>query len=237
MKIFAYIKFFYGFLAIGISIIVTIVLFFRVLPGLKGVKASASMMIHALFLKIKVEGEEEDENVQMFLLNHESDIDIPVLEYITKKELAWVAKQELFDLPFFGQLLKYPKNIAVQRESKTSLIKLLRDAKDRLDSGRVIAIFPEGTRSVNKKMLPFKSGAKMVADKYKLRVQPIVLINTSSYYSVKLKTYNPGCIKVVRLKSFTADKSDPDWLKRCHDEMQAIYNKELEYITNNKEVC
>lgn len=237
MKIFALIKFFYGLFAIGISSIVTVLLFFRLLPGLKGVKASATMMIHTLFLKVKVEGEEEDENVQMFLLNHESDIDIPILEYITKKEPAWVAKKELFDLPFFGQLLKYPNNIPVERESKTSLIKLLRDAKDRLDAGRVITIFPEGTRSTKKKMLPFKSGAKMVADKYKLRVQPIVLINTSSYYSVKLKTYNPGCVKVVRLKSFTADKSDPDWLQRCHDEMQKVYDRELKNMKSYKKSC
>jgi len=236
MKIFALIKFYYALIAMIIQSIVT-VLFLQFLPNIQGVKVSAWLMLHSIFLKIVVEGEEEDENVQMFLLNHESDIDIPLLESITQKKPAWVAKKELFDMFFFGHMLKFPNNIPIERESKTSLIKLLKDCKNRLDNNRVITIFPEGTRSTKKKMLPFKSGAKIVADKYKLRVQPIVIINSSSYFSTKLKHYSPGCVKIVRLKSFTAEKSDKEWLNRCREEMQEVYDRELAKMPTYRKSC
>jgi 1-acyl-sn-glycerol-3-phosphate acyltransferase len=163
----------------------------------------------------------------MFLLNHESDLDIGIMENITKKDLAWVAKKELFDIPFYGLMLKLPNNIAVERESKTALVKLLKDAKDRLDDGRVITIFPEGTRTDSGKMRKFKPGAKMIADKNKLCVQPIVLVNTSRYYNIKKKRYAPGKITAVVLESFIADKSDKEWLNNLRDTMQKVYDEEV----------
>jgi 1-acyl-sn-glycerol-3-phosphate acyltransferase len=162
------------------------IIFFPLFPKPYAQKLTARFIQFFTFCPVALKGEIDPE-AQMFLLNHESDIDIGVLESITSQDLAWVAKKELFDIPFYGLLLKLPKDIAVERESKTSLIKLLKDAKERLDEGRVITIFPEGTRSQTGVMRNFKPGAKMIADKYALRVQPIVLVNTSRYYNIKKK--------------------------------------------------
>jgi 1-acyl-sn-glycerol-3-phosphate acyltransferase len=173
-----------------------------------------------------VEGK-EDPQAQMFLLNHQSDLDICIMETLSSRDLTWVAKKELFDIPFFGLSLKLPEDISIQRDSKTSLIKFLRDAKDRLDKERVITMFPEGTRSTKGKLLPFKSGAKSVADKYKLCVQPIVLMQTASYYNIKKFYYKPGRIKVIYMDSFIADKNDKEWLKDLRVKMQRVYDDEL----------
>jgi 1-acyl-sn-glycerol-3-phosphate acyltransferase len=199
------------------------------MPKPYSIKLSSWMVRFFLFIRVKKEGIEDPE-AQMFILNHESDIDIGVMETITKRDLAWVAKKELFDVPFLGWLVKLPKDIPVERESKTSLIKLLRDVKDRIDHGRVITIFPEGTRSSKNKMLPFKAGAKIAADKYKLKVQPVVFINTASYYNIKTKHYNPGLIKAIYLDSFYADKADKEWLKELRVKMQAVYDNEISKI-------
>jgi len=50
-----------------------------------------------------------DPDAQMFLVNHQSDIDIGIIETITPKNIAWVAKRELFTIPFFGLVLRLPK--------------------------------------------------------------------------------------------------------------------------------
>jgi 1-acyl-sn-glycerol-3-phosphate acyltransferase len=225
MKIFAKISWLFATIIIFSSLTLMIVLYYLV-PRPYSRKISAWLIRLSTFYSVDVQGK-EDPKAQMFLLNHQSDLDIGIMETISSRDLAWVAKKELFDIPFFGLALKLPQDIAVTRESKTSLLKLLKDAKVVLDKGRVITMFPEGTRSTKGKMLPFKSGAKLVADKHKLRVQPIVLMQTSKYYNVKKFYYKPGRIKVIYLDSFVADKSDKDWLNNLRTKMQKVYDDEL----------
>ncbi len=225
MNIFARLKWLYATVMIFVGMTLMI-LIFPFVPKPKAQKFASRFIQFFIFCPIKVKGS-IDPNVQMFLLNHESDLDIGIMESITSKDLAWVAKKELFDVPFYGLLLKLPKDIAVERESKTSLIKLLKDAKDRLDHGRVITIFPEGTRSHSGTMRAFKPGAKMIADKNRLIVQPVVLIRTSHYYNIKTKHYSPGTITAVILESFQADRTDKEWLNKLRDTMQKVYNDEL----------
>ena len=225
MKIFAQISWLFATIII-FSSLAFMILIYHFLPRPMAPKISAWIIRLSTFFTVDIQGEEHPDT-QMFLLNHQSDLDIGIMETISKKDLAWVAKKELFDIPFFGLALKLPKDIAVERESKTSLVKLLRDSKDRIDNGRTITIFPEGTRSTKGKMLPFKSGAKIIADKYNLRVQPVVLMQTAKYYNIKNFYYKPGKIKVIFMDSFIADKNDDEWLKNLRIKMQKVYDDEL----------
>jgi len=223
--IFARLKFYYALLMIFIGMTLMIV-FFPFVKKPWAQKLSAWFIRLFIFIPVRIKGNVDPE-VQMFVVNHQSDIDIGIMETITSLDLAWVAKKELFDVPFYGLLLKLPNDIPVERESKTSLIKLLKDAKDRLDDGRVITIFPEGTRSPGTKMLPFKAGPQMLANKFSLRVQPVVLINTADYFNIKKKHYNPGSVTAVFMEAFTVDKEDKEWYSRLEKSMQKVYDDEL----------
>ncbi|NCO00952.1 MAG: 1-acyl-sn-glycerol-3-phosphate acyltransferase [Epsilonproteobacteria bacterium] len=225
MKIFAQISWLFATILIFVSLALMI-LIYPIVPRPYARKITSWLLRLSLFYSLDVQGEEDPE-AQIFLVNHQSDLDIGIMETLTSKDLAWVAKKELFDVPFFGLALKLPQDIAVERESKTALIKLLRAAKDRLEKGRVITMFPEGTRSTTGKMLPFKAGAKVIADKYKLRVQPIVLMQTSKYYNIKKFYYKPGRIKVIYMDSFIADKESESWLSDLRIKMQGVYDDEL----------
>lgn len=225
MKIFAHISWLYATIIIFISLTILILIYY-LLPRPYARKSTSWFTRLGLFFSTRIEGK-EDPNAQMFLFNHQSDLDIAVMETITSKDLAWVAKKELFDIPFFGLALKLPEDIPVERESKTSLVKLLRNAKNKLDKGRVITMAPEGTRSTKGKMLPFKSGAKVIADRYQLRVQPVVLMQSAKYYNIKQLYYKPGRIKVIFMDSFIADKSNENWLQDLRVKMQKVYDDEL----------
>ncbi|WP_419777351.1 lysophospholipid acyltransferase family protein [Malaciobacter marinus] len=180
------------------------------------------MKFQMFFLGIKLEQEGSlDETCDMVILNHQSLLDIIVMEYIHSKNLAWVAKKEITDLPFFGHIIKAPRMISIDRENKAGLVKLLRESKDRLSKGRPIAIFPEGTRTDGKTILPFKSGAKMVANKLKLRVQPVVMLNTRKILDSKKLTCNPGIVKVIYLEPVQAS-NDTDWFKQTELKMNEI---------------
>ncbi len=225
MKIFAVISWLYATIIILLSLSIMILTFY-LLPRPYSRKLAAWLIKIFTFFRVQVSGR-EDPQAQLFLMNHQSDLDIAVMEIISKRDIAWVAKKELFDMPFFGLALKLPKDISVERESKTSLVKLLKDAKEVLKTSRAIAMFPEGTRSSKGHMLPFKSGAKLLADANSLRVQPVVLLETAKHYNTKKFLYRPGKIKVIFLDSFIADKNDSEWLNNLREKMQKVYDDEL----------
>ena len=225
MKTLAHINWFIATTIIFIALTFSIIMY-PVLPRPYARKIAAWFVRLATSFSVTKIGKEAPE-AQMFLVNHQSDLDIGVIETITSKDITWVAKKALFDVPFFGLAMSLPEDIEVERESKISLIKLLRAAKDRLKKKRVLTMFPEGTRSRTGRMLPFKSGAKFIADKYQLKVQPIVLIETAKCYNIKEFYYMPKNIKVIFLDSFVADKNDSDWLVNLRLKMQQVYDKEI----------
>lgn len=225
MKIFAHISWLYATLVIFFSLALMIIVF-KIVPKPYSRKLSSWLIRISIFLSVNIKGQ-EDPNANMFLLNHQSDLDIALMETITSKDLAWVAKKELFDIPFYGLALKLPGDIAVERESKSALINLIKDVARVLEEKRTITMFPEGTRSQKGKMLPFKAGAKIVADKYSLIVQPVVMMKTSAFYNIKNFYYKPGKVTVIYMESFVADKSNKDWLKDLRVKMQKVYDDEL----------
>lgn len=232
MKIFAHISWFFATAIIFIAIALSIILF-PILPRPIPRKMSNWFIRYTTFFSTTIKGK-EDFQAQMFLINHQSDIDVGVVETSTKKDLAWVAKKALFDVPFFGLAMSLPEDIEIERESKTSLVKLLRAVKDRVDKKRTVVMFPEGTRTKNGRILPFKSGAKFVADKYQLKVQPVVLVNTLSCYDIKRFLFSPKNLTVVFMEPFVADKNNPNWLKDLRVKMQKVYDDELAIDINNR---
>ena len=189
------------FIQFSITVAITVVLMYIFKNHThKVIKAWMIFQMYVLGIKLETQGN-LDESCDMILLNHQSLLDIIVMEYIHSRDLAWVAKKEITDLFFFGHIIKAPRMISVDRENKAGIIHLLKEAKDRLDKGRPIAMFPEGTRSNGKSMLSFRPGAKMLANRFNLRVQPIVLFNTRNIVDSKKLLATPGIVKVIYQKS------------------------------------
>jgi 1-acyl-sn-glycerol-3-phosphate acyltransferase len=172
-----------------------------------------------------VEGE-YDPNADMLIFNHQSMMDIVLFEAIASRDIAWIAKKEIGDIPWFGHILKAPRMIMVERESKKSLIALLKDAKERLDDNRQLCIFPEGTRTDGKVLRKFKAGAKVIAEKYNLTVQPIVIIGSIDVFDSKRATQKSGDIKVVYLPTIKANK-ETAWYEEAETKMGEILKKNI----------
>ena len=213
------------FIQFSITVAITVVLMYIFKNHThKVIKAWMIFQMYVLGIKLETQGN-LDESCDMILLNHQSLLDIIVMEYIHSRDLAWVAKKEITDLFFFGHIIKAPRMISVDRENKAGIIHLLKEAKDRLDKGRPIAMFPEGTRSNGKSMLSFRPGAKMLANRFNLRVQPIVLFNTRNIVDSKKLLATPGIVKVIYLEPVQADKNT-DWFEKVEEKMNEVFNKE-----------
>ena len=213
------------FIQFSITVAITVVLMYIFKNHThKVIKAWMIFQIYVLGIKLETEGK-LDESCDMILMNHQSLLDIIVMEYIHSRDLAWVAKKEITDLFFFGHIIKAPRMISIDRENKAGIMHLFKEARDRLDKGRPIAMFPEGTRSNGKSMLSFRPGAKMLANRFKLRVQPIVLFNTRNIVDSKKMLATPGIVKVIYLEPIQADKNT-DWFEQVEEKMNEVFNKE-----------
>jgi 1-acyl-sn-glycerol-3-phosphate acyltransferase len=104
-------------------------------------------------------------------------------------------------------------------------VKLLKDAKNRLDNGRPIVIFPEGTRSDGNKLRKFKAGARMIADKNKLLVQPMIVVGTRKIFDSQNFNQRSGTVKVIYLPSVQAQKGT-NWFEEAENQMRETLKKE-----------
>lgn len=166
---------------------------------------------------------EFDLSADLIVLNHQSIIDIICLEGYHPRNICWIAKKELGDIPYYGYALKTPQMILIDREDKRGLASLMKSAKEKLDQKRPLAIFPEGTRGQGQEtFLAFKPGAKILAERFKLRIQPILLINTRKIFSSKPLESHHTRLRMVLLEAFEPDFST-DWYTNLQDRMRAVY--------------
>lgn len=220
------------FLYVILDLIITagfglIVLYFNLNNTRPIRRAWASKRLKKHGIKLETFGE-LDLDAQLLIINHQSLLDILIYEAVHPKDIAWVAKKEIADIPWLGNMLKFPKMIIIDRADKAGLVKLIREAKDRLDKKRPIIIFPEGTRGKGDKLLKFKQGAKIVAEKYNLKVQPIILTNTRNLINTHDYKFNPGVVGVHYLESFYP--IEEDWYKTTYENMNKVF---IDAMANN----
>jgi 1-acyl-sn-glycerol-3-phosphate acyltransferase len=177
-----------------------------------------------LFLfRIKVETEGiRDYEAKFLMINHQSMLDIIILESIDESNLCWIAKSEIAKIPLYGHILKAPNMIEVDRADKKGLLKLISDVKSRLSDGRVIAIFPEGTRGDGEKLLKFKEGSRLIANKFKLKVQPILIFGAKKGLDSKRLTQESTTVKIKYLDSLVASK-ESEWYSEIEQNMKECY--------------
>jgi 1-acyl-sn-glycerol-3-phosphate acyltransferase len=112
------------------------------------------------------------DQVYVFLCNHQSLFDIPVLLATLPQPARFLAKRELFRIPVFGWSLKVGGFIPVERGGK-SAGDSFRAAAERVRSGGSVLLFPEETRSTDGNLLPFKRGGFLLAQKAGLPMVPV----------------------------------------------------------------
>jgi 1-acyl-sn-glycerol-3-phosphate acyltransferase len=75
-------------------------------------------------------------------------------------------------------------------------------------------------------MFDFKPGAKMIGNKFNLKVQPVIIINTRAILDSKKLTQTPGIVKVIYLDPIQADRKT-DWFEQTEQNMKAVFEKEI----------
>lgn len=178
------------------------------------------------FLRYEIEIEGEiDEGVQMFVLNHQSALDILIFDEILPCDNKWIAKKELGDIFILGAGFR-TACILIDRKNPREIVHILKAAKECVDKKEAIMIFPEGTRSRGDKLLKFQPGAQIIANKLGLKVQPALIVGSRKLVDTKSAKVKSGKVKVVFLPSFEASEGK-EWLDDTKNKMQEILDFNL----------
>lgn len=135
------------------------------------------IILWLLLIPVKVEGKLQLENNQsyVFVANHQGAFDIFLIYGYLGRNFKWMMKQSLRKLPFVGWACEKSKQIFVDKSGASRIKKTYDDARQTLQGGTSLTVFPEGARTFTGKMQPFKKGAFALADELQLPVVPLTI--------------------------------------------------------------
>lgn len=132
----------------------------------------------------------------IFMANHRSTFDIPALLVTLPGQTRFLAKRSLFKIPIFGWALAEGGFVPVDRGNRKRARQTMKAAADRLQAGASILIFPEETRSLDGRMLPFKSGGFLLSRDSGLPVVPVGIRGSRDVELPGSLVIHPGEIEV-----------------------------------------
>ena len=135
----------------------------------------------------------------IYMPNHVSNFDIPVLQAYLPVQFRWLAKAELFKIPVFGYAMKRAGYISIDRFDRKSAIQSLNRTAEIIKSGTSVIIFPEGTRSQNQNIQSFKKGGFILAVDSGVPIIPVIIHGTWTIMQKKQILVKPGNV-VLEIK-------------------------------------
>ncbi len=133
----------------------------------------------------------------LFVANHQSNFDIPILVGHVPRDKGFIAKLELLKVPSFSRWMKYLGCVFIDRKDSRQAIIALESAAESLMAGHSLVIFPEGTRSTDGTIGPFKAGSLKLAIKAKVPIVPISISGSKNIMPKGSSLIRSASVKVV----------------------------------------
>ena len=164
----------------------------------------------------------------VFMVNHQSNFDIPVLvQSLTGFQLRWIAKKELLWIPLFGWAMWAAKHITVDRGGRSNALGILKKAKQQMAGGISVVVFPEGTRSTDGRLLPFKRGGFLLAIKTGTPIVPVTINGSGKLFPKGDWRIRRGKIEVTVGEPIFMENYRPGTLRGLSAEVYELVAKNL----------
>jgi 1-acyl-sn-glycerol-3-phosphate acyltransferase len=160
----------------------------------------------------------------VFVSNHMSALDIPILFDALPRSFRVVYKSSLLYVPFMGLFLAATRNIAIDRSKAFSAKRSLAAAARRIRNGVSVALFPEGTRSGDAPMGTFKRGSFKLAVEASVPVVPVSLLGLRQV--VRAGRITPGHVQVRIHKALRTDEG-PEAVETLAARAEGIIREEV----------
>lgn len=169
----------------------------------------------------------------VFVSNHQSALDIPLMVKIITGDSSFIAKRELLWIPFFGWAAWVLGVLFIDR-SKGTKNESLKNVTKHLKNGLSIIVFPEGTRSFDGHLLPLKRGAFVMAIEAKAPVVPIVILDSRLRMPKHKLTVSNGTIHIWVGEPVSTAQLKPEDRFELTEKISTIMAKQLENFVENR---
>jgi 1-acyl-sn-glycerol-3-phosphate acyltransferase len=166
-------------------------------------------------IKVKVNGATQVDPTKsyVFMANHQGNFDIPVLLGCLPFQFRWLAKAELFRIPIFGRAMRGCGYISIDRFNRSSAFDSIARAAQTIRNGVNVMIFPEGTRSLDGKIRPFKKGGFVLTVDAGVSIIPIIIYGTYPIMPKNRLLIRPGPVSLeilepVETSGYTRENKD-----------------------------
>jgi len=168
----------------------------------------------------------------IYIANHQSNVDIWVLGKVMPLGTCFVVKQELFRVPVLGPAMKAAGFIRINRSNRSEAIRSLTQAAESIRAGRPVILFPEGTRSKDGRLQPFKKGAFHLAMRAGVPVVPVAIRGTFEIMPPKSVRVRSGPVEVFFEKPI--ELSEPASMD-AHELLRAVHKTISDRLARNPE--
>jgi 1-acyl-sn-glycerol-3-phosphate acyltransferase len=165
--------------------------------------------------------------------NHQSLADVLML-FGLKRHFKWVSKRALFRLPFIGWNMRLNDYVGLRRGDTQSIAEMMEHCRGHLRSGSAVMIFPEGSRSMDGQIRPFKHGAFTLAVESELPIVPIIVEGTHDILPKSGWVFTHGRRVLVRVKVLEPVASAGRDAGELRRELQARMSRELSDMRERK---
>ena len=159
----------------------------------------ARMLLKLTSIRVNVIGRENVlmNRPQIFMANHQSDFDILIVLAHVPGQFRWIVKKELFKIPIFGEAMKSAGYIEIDRQNHEKAMKSIEEAAQKIREGKSVMTFPEGTRSKDGIIKPFKQGMFHLAIQAGVPIVPISIIGAHEILPKRSLKIKPGRVTMV----------------------------------------
>jgi 1-acyl-sn-glycerol-3-phosphate acyltransferase len=156
------------------------------------------MIVRTVGMSVSVHGAENLRAGEsyVFLSTHQSYMDIPVMLGYLPAQLRIAAKREVFQIPFLGWHMQRGGHISINRGSTQEAVETLRRASREIPHGVSVFLFPEGTRTRDGSLLPFKKGGFKFALQTSLPIIPVSIVGTRQVLPPDSIIFRPGHVQM-----------------------------------------
>jgi 1-acyl-sn-glycerol-3-phosphate acyltransferase len=159
--------------------------------------AKAILKVSGVQVELKGAERISDQVPSIYMANHCSYFDIFALLSALPVDFKFIVKQELMSIPIFGHAMKRAGYIGIERKEPRKALKSMHEAAERIRSGASVLIFPEGTRSDDGRLQPFKPGGFHLALKSGCDIVPVTIQGSHSIVPKGSWNVRRGTIRLI----------------------------------------